>query len=77
MTNVELVTKILREYPCQSSIQIQTLAYRLYDEKVSVYQVAGALRSLGKQAKISSSNCGNGREVYWLTDSYLAELKES
>ena len=76
MTNLEAVIGVLKDYPCQSSVQIKTLIYRMYGLSVSVHSVAAALRKLGTQAKISSSNCGNGRDVYWLTDSFLEELNK-
>lgn len=68
MTNIEAVSNVLKEVNCQTSNQIAVLAKVWYDYDITAAQVAGALRSLSRSDKICSSNCGNGKTVYWLKE---------
>lgn len=60
--------KVLAQYGCQSSRQIQVCMNRLYNESYSVGSIGASLRKMAQKGVASSSENERGQKVYWLTD---------
>lgn len=68
MTNKEAVIAALKESSCQTSKQITAYCMRKFNYEITPSAVGGALRSLIREGKAASSNCGNGTTVYWICE---------
>ena len=76
MDNKELITKILMEYGCSTSLQIVGIANREYNIALTPAKVAGAIRPMIKVGEAASDKNLKGATVYWLTDDYKNKLVE-
>ena len=64
----KLTYKVLAQYGCQSSKQVQVCMNRLYDESYSTGSIGSSLRKMAQKGVAASSDNGRGQKVYWLTE---------
>lgn len=71
----KLTYKVLAQYGCQSSKQVATCMYRLYNESYSTGSIGASLRKMAQKGVAASSENEHGQKVYWITD-YGKERKK-
>lgn len=64
----KLTYKVLAQYGCQSSKQVQVCMNRLYDESYSTGSIGASLRKMAQKGVAASSDNERGQKVYWLTE---------
>lgn len=64
----KLTYKVLAQYGCQSSKQVQVCMNRLYDESYSTGSIGSSLRKMVQKGIAASSDNERGQKVYWLTE---------
>lgn len=70
---VEMIIKILSKNSCLTPEEITTRLYRFYGVEITPQKTSGLLRKKELQYKLGSSNCGNGKKVYWVLDEYVVK----
>ena len=60
--------KVLAQYGCQSSKQVQTCMNRLYNESFSTGSIGASLRKMVQKGVAASSENEKGQKIYWLTE---------
>lgn len=63
----KLTYKVLAQYGCQSSKQVQTCMNRLYNESYSTSSIGASLRKMAQKGVAASSENERGQKVYWIT----------
>ena len=64
----KLTYKVLAQYGCQSSKQVQVCMNRLYDNSYSTGSIGASLRKMAQKGVVASSENERGQKVYWLTE---------
>lgn len=64
----KLTYKILRDYGCQSSKQVQTCMNRFGYEPFSTGSIGASLRKMVVAGRAASSENERGQKIYWLTE---------
>ena len=64
----KLTYKVLAQYGCQSSKQVQTCMNRLYNESFSTGSIGASLRKMTQKGVAASSENEKGQKVYWITE---------
>lgn len=77
MTKHNVVKKVLSDYGMMTSSQISMKANTDYNFLIYPASVAGILRSWCTKGLAASSNCGNGKTVYWLNKEYWNDEADS
>ena len=60
--------KVLAQYGCQSSKQVQTCMNRLYTDSFSTGSIGASLRKMAQKGVAASSENERGQKVYWVTE---------
>ena len=63
----KLTYKVLAQYGCQSSKQVQTCMNRLYSDSYSTGSIGASLRKMAQKGVAASSENERGQKVYWIT----------
>ena len=63
----KLTYKVLSEYGCQSSKQVQVCMNRLYNDSFSTGTIGASLRKMAQKGIAASSENERGQKVYWIT----------
>ena len=64
----KLTYKVLSEYGCQSSKQVQTCMNRLHNDSFSTGSIGASLRKMAQKGVAASSENERGQKIYWITD---------
>lgn len=64
----KLTYKVLVQYGCQTSKQVQTCMNRMYDDSYSTGSIGASLRKMAQKGVAASSENESGQKVYWITD---------
>ena len=64
----KLTYKVLVQYGCQTSKQVQTCMNRMYDNSYSTGSIGASLRKMAQKGVAASSENESGQKVYWITD---------
>lgn len=64
----EMIIQTLLAYGCSSANDIGRLVKKNYGIIVTPAKIAGALRPLISRGMAASSDNGNNKKVYWITD---------
>ena len=64
----KLTYKVLAQYGCQSSRQVQVCMNRLYNESYSTSSIGASLRKMAQKGVAASSLNERGQKIYWITD---------
>ena len=64
----KLTYKVLAQYGCQSSKQVQVCMNRLYNDSFSTGSIGASLRKMAQKGVAASSLNERGQKVYWITD---------
>ena len=64
----KLTYKVLAQYGCQSSKQVQVCMNRLYEESQSTGSIGASLRKMAQKGVAASSENERGQKIYWLTE---------
>lgn len=63
----KLTYKVLAQYGCQSSKQVQASMARLYEETYSAGSIAASLRKMVAKGVAAYSQNERSQKVYWIT----------
>lgn len=64
----KLTYKVLAQYGCQSSRQVQVCMNRLYNESYSTGSIGASLRKMAQKGVAASSENERNQKIYWLTE---------
>ena len=69
-TNQKIILKALNQTGCVDADFISCYIKRKFNETITKSQVTGALRPLVAKGMVGKSNCGYGKNVYWINENY-------
>ena len=72
----KLTYKVLAQYGCQSSKQVQASMARLYEEAYSTGSIGASLRKMVQKGVAASSENERGQKVYWITNFGKERVKD-
>ena len=72
----KLTYKVLAQYGCQSSKQVQAFMTRLYEETYSTGSIGASLRKMVQKGVAASSENERGQKVYWITNFGKERVKD-